>query len=151
MRKYAIAILLLAIAACKTPQQKWFDSLTGYKEIKGKSLVIQLMRIQEKKDTTTLNYKLRIYPVKEWMEQASADDLNHLNYQMDSCFTLKAGAVKRAPAFVQSVASGIKGGFEYLVSFELDSTVKMKALQLTFADRYIGGLAYNFDLTSNSR
>jgi len=148
MRKFGIVFLLLAAMSCKTPKEKWLDGLTGYKEIKSKSMVLQLMRMERKNDTSVLDYKVRIYPAKSWTEQAGPVDINHLNYQVDSCFSLKAGKAAHSPAFVQPVASGVTGCFEYLVSFALDSTVKMKTLQLVYTDKYIDGHTYSLDLNN---
>lgn len=146
MRKYGIIIALLAMAACKTPQQKWLDSLTEYKAVKSKSMTLEIMKMADKNDTTVLNYKVRLYPAKEWLETRTADAVNNLNYRMDSCFMIKAGSLKHDPVFVQPVVNGIKNCFEYLVSFEMDSTVKMKTLKLVYKDKYIDGHTYFFDL-----
>lgn len=138
---------LLAVMSCKTPGEKWQNSLTKYKELKSKTMVLQLMKMEEKNDTSALAYKIRIYPAKAWEEQATPADRNHLNYQMDSCFALKTGKTAHNPAFVQPVANGVTGSFEYLVSFAIDSTVKMKPLQLIYTDKYIDGRTYTLDLT----
>lgn len=145
MKKYGILIIIL-LAACRTPQQQWLDSLAGYKETKSKTMTLQIMKMTDKKDTTVLNYQVRLYPAKDWLENSPPDATNNLNYRMDSCFTLKAGGRKQNPVFVQPVAGGVKNCFEYLVSFTMDNTVKMKTLQLVYTDRYIDGRTYFFDL-----
>lgn len=145
MRKYGFILMLLAVAACNTQRQKWQDSLVAYKEIKDKAMELELMKSPEN-DTTVLNYKIRIFPAKAWLENQPSNSGYNFNYRMDSCFFIKAGNVKHYPLFTQPIANGIKNCFEYMVSFQTDNGIKMKELQLMYADKYINGKTYSFEL-----
>jgi hypothetical protein len=65
---------------------------------------------------------------------------------MDSCFFIKVGNLKCYPLFTQPVPNGIKNCFEFLISFNADNGIKNKPLQLMYADKYINGQTYSFEL-----
>jgi hypothetical protein len=145
MRKYGLILLLFAIAACKTSQQNWQNDLVTYKEIKDKTMELEVMRAPGN-DTTVLNYKIRIFPAKAWLENMPPNSGFNFSYKMDSCFFIRAGNLKQLPLFTQPVANGVKNCFEYLVSFQADAGIKMRSLQLIYADKYINGQTYSFEL-----
>jgi hypothetical protein len=130
-------ILIWCITGCKTPTESWLDSLSEFKQVDGKLCSMQIMKMDVKKDTTVLNYKVRIYPSKKWMSENEAQGMDLFSYRMDSCFYLQTGKLQRKPLFVMPVANGVKGSFEYLLSFGLDNSIKMRPLQLVYVDKYI--------------
>ena len=149
MKKIAIMVLTLAVMSCKGRTEKWFNGLADYKEVTSSSMQIEVLKMDTQRDTSLLNYKLRIYLDRSWVDKNQPNQTNEMNYQADSCFYILAGGVKCRPAFVQPVANGIKNCYEYLISFNADKQLKMKSLNLVYADKYIDGKTYTLDLNKH--
>jgi hypothetical protein len=150
MRKIMMPLLfLLFVAACKSPSEKWRDSLSGYGQLKDQNLQLEAMKMDSPSDSTVLNYKVRLYPSKLWLEAHGNGAATHFDYGVDSCFTVSTGMGRYRPVFVQPVANGIKNCYEYLISFKADQTIKMKPLWLVYADKYIADDKYTLDLNKH--
>ena len=147
MKATGIVLLLLILASCRTPTEKWLKSMSDYQSVKGKSLTMEIMKIKPaKEDTTSLTYKVRLYPDKEWLENNSGKQKNGLFYGMDSCFILRTPIASYSPDMIQPVNNGIAGCYEYLLSFSIVKAMKYSQLQLVYADRYIDGKPYQIVL-----
>lgn len=147
MKATGIILLLLTLASCRTPTEKWLDGMSDHQSVKGKALIMEIMKVKPPKmDTTALTYKIRIYPGKEWTETNSGRQKNGLFYGMDSCFTLRTAAASYSPDMVEPVNNGIKGCYEYLLSFGIAKAMKYRQLQLVYTDRFIDGKPYQIIL-----
>src|SRR5438445_697784 len=101
MKTTGIVLLLLTLASCQSPTEKWLNSMSDHQSVGGKSLSIEIMKIKPaKEDTTSLTYKIRLYPDKEWMENNSGRQKNGLFYGMDSCFTLHTTTASYSPDMI---------------------------------------------------
>lgn len=138
-------VALLAIS-CKTPTERWLSGLAEYSQLQSASIKMEVMKMDTKNDTTILNYRVRIYPDKKWLENNPRNLVSEMNYETDSCFFIKAGGAKCSPGFVQPVANGIKGCYEYLISFNVDNKLKMRSLNLVYTDKYIDRQTHTLNL-----
>ncbi|MDO3628865.1 hypothetical protein [Mucilaginibacter sp. BT774] len=147
MKATGIVLLLLTLASCHTPTEKWLDGMSDYQSVKGKSLTLEIMKIKPvKEDTTAITYKIRLYPGKEWMENYTGHQKTGLFYSMDSCFVLRTATASYSPDMVQPVNNGIAGCYEYLLSFGIVKAMKHRQLQLVYTDKYIDGKPYQIIL-----
>lgn len=146
MKGTLIVIILLISTGCQSPEGRWFDGLSKYKEIRSRSMHIELMKMDTEKAFTFLNYKLRIYPVQSWIEEHESARVEDMNYHMDSCFFIQEGKNKYAPLFVQPVANGVKHCFEYLLSFPIQKVVKKPGISMVYSDKFIDHKTYLINL-----
>jgi hypothetical protein len=134
--KRLLLILLAALAcSCRYSSGRWLDGLSGYREMHSVSLSIEILRMRSGGDTTAINYRVRIRPSAKNM--GIPGEQFNFYYKMDSCFFLRSGNKTIRPAFVEAVPNGIKGCFEYLLSFNIDASAKLRPLDLIYQDRFI--------------
>jgi hypothetical protein len=147
-KKIWAIILMTAFCSCKSATQRWMDSMVEFKEINGKALSLQVMKMAaDGSDTTSFAYKIRIYPAKTAIENyANAGQPLDFYYRMDSCFYLRQGAVNISPVIVEPVNNGIANCYEYLLYFNINKTIKLKHLDLVYADKFIDGKQYALGL-----
>jgi hypothetical protein len=135
------------VVSCKTPTERWLNGLADFSEVHSRSLSVEVMKIKPAvTDTTSLNYKVRIFPSKQWAENRSGDEKMSLYYGMDSCFSLQTGKTNLKPSLFQPVNNGIANCYEYLVSFEISKSIKSKHVQLIYHDKSIDGKQYILEL-----
>ena len=140
-------MMLLILVSCRNRTEQWLDNMAGFQSLKGKTLSLDIMKVKPaKEDTTEIMYKVRLYPDKAWLENATGKQKESLSYSMDSCFSLRAGTVKYMPDMMQPVSNGVAGCQEYLLSFGVEAAMKYKKLQLVYNDRYIDGKTYQIIL-----
>jgi hypothetical protein len=138
MRAALIVLLFLILASCRTKTEKWLDGMADYKSIRTKDFTMEIMKIKAiKGDTTSLSWRVRLHPGKDWMENSNELARRQLLYTMDSCFTLHTAKAAYRPEMVQPVNSGVPGCFEYLLSFGITNGMKYRQLQMAYSDRAI--------------
>lgn len=142
----AIGAFLLLLS-CNSATQNWLTGLVDFKDLQAKSFYLEISKIKPAPaDTTSLNYKIRIYPSKEWVEGQTSEGKTRLNYGMDSCFSLQTGKLNVKPSYFQPVNNGIVNCFEYMVSFEISNSIRYKRVQLVYHDKVIDGKQYILEL-----
>jgi hypothetical protein len=147
MKRITTLALMLALTACKTPTQRWLDGLEDQVRAGDQALTLEARRIPPRDgDTSTVTYRVRLYPAKDWLGTRGAAGTNELNYHTDSCFLLRQGKHDFAPALFEPVSNGRPGCFEYLLSFDLDRAMQAGRLQLVYRDRFISGKPYSLIL-----
>ena len=143
--KYSLFILLMALAcSCKTPTERWLDRLPEYKEVHSKDLSFQALKMKTISDTASFYYRVRITPSAK-NSPAYSDQVN-LYYRMDSAFYLKAGAQTIKPVMVEAVPNGIKGCYEYLLSFDINKKMQSTPVDLVYQDQFIDRKPYTISL-----
>ena len=144
-KKHGLVVMMLVLAcSCRPASGHWNDGLAGYRETHSADLSIELLRMASRGDTSAVNYRIRLRPSAK--NNAFTRQVLHLNFQMDSSFFLKASGKKINPVFVQAVPDGIKGCYEYLVSFPVAEPMKHKPLSLVYDDHTINEKAYTLFL-----
>lgn len=130
-------LLIMLVCSCRSATERWLNSMPDYKEVRSGNLSFQMLRMKNAGDTTALNCRVRITPSANY-------SLNPVDfyYKMDSCFYLKAGTKIFKPTIVEAVPNGIKGCFEYLLSFDISQPMKLMPVQLVYQDKYIDGKPY---------
>ena len=147
MKQALIAMIFLMLVSCRSATEKWLDGLADFKELHGKTLSMEIMKVKPvSTDTTALTYKVRIFPAKDWVDNQGRGQKTGLYYGVDSCFSLRSGKASFRPDMVQPVNNGIAGCFEYLISYEVTKAMKMKELQLVYKDKFIDGKQYQMEL-----
>jgi hypothetical protein len=147
MKRIYLLALLPALLSCKTPTQRWLDGLEKHAESHDKTLSLEAVWIRpQDDDTSSVTYKIRLYPSREWLDRAGNTGATELNYRQDSSFLLRQGKHDFAPVLFQPVNNGIAGSFEYLVSFDLVKAMQAGRLQLVYHDRFISGKPYTLNL-----
>jgi hypothetical protein len=147
IRKSIPVLLILILFSCKSPTERWLNSLAGFKETKDHALTLQAARIKTViEDTTALNYKVRIYLTSKTAEGRGYDQSLNFNYHMDSCFTVRAEGSDAIPVIIQPVNNGIAHCYEYLLSLEISKAIRLKKLQLVYQDKFIDGKQYIINL-----
>lgn len=144
LRHIVLIPFILFCGSCKTTGGRWSDGLSGYAEKHSGSLSVEILRTASGGDTAFVNYRVRIRPSTKNIGTTGA--AYNFYYGMDSCFSLRSGHKDLAPAFVQAVPDGIKGCFEYLVSFEVAAPSKLRPLALVYRDRFIDQKSYILSL-----
>ena len=143
--RYPLFILLLSlICSCKSPAERWLERLPAYKETHSKELSFQLLKMRIAGDTSSFYYRARITPSPKGKE-LSGNQVDFY-YAMDSCFYLKAGAQVFKPSIVQAVPNGIKGCFEYLLSFNIRKPMLSLPVNLIYQDKFTDGKMYSISL-----
>ncbi|MFI5160461.1 MAG: hypothetical protein ACHQHN_04250 [Sphingobacteriales bacterium] len=138
--------MIIGLSSCKSPMQRWLDSMTDFAEVKGNAYKIQAARITTGiEDTTTLNYKVRIYLGKAVTSKGYDESVNFY-YHMDSCFLVRTMGGNELPVLVQPVNNGISGCYEYLVSMDISKAMRLKKLELIYQDKFIDGKRYILNL-----
>lgn len=152
MKRKAGILLIAAVMlfSCQSPVERWLDHLAAFKETTSKTLSVQAMKMNAApNDTNSFSYQVRIYPAKAWLEDNAQSQNINFFYHMDSCFSLKAGAKGFPPAIVQPVSNGISGCYEYLLSFNLEPSIKGRKIELVYQDKFIDGRKYSLQLNGN--
>jgi hypothetical protein len=114
-------------------------------EIRDSKLVIHLTKISAERGAGDVAYKCKIIPLKI----AGYQDFpvrNQMIYHMDSCFYLLKNHEKSYSVFVQPVANGIKGTFEYLLQWHVDDNANTGTVSLIFNDKYLYSRIYTFKI-----
>jgi hypothetical protein len=143
--RYLLFILLVILScSCKSPAERWLDRLPDYKQVHSKELSLQLLKMKIAGDTSAFYYRVRITPSAN-NKTLSGDQVNFY-YAMDSCFYLKAGEQVFKPSIVQAVPNGIKGCFEYLLSFNISKPMLFTPVNLVYQDKFIDGKVYSISL-----
>lgn len=121
--------------SCNTPTQNWLGSLKDHEEYSDEDILIQVMKNNNShQDTTELEYRIRIFPVKKMQSLPVLSDVKWL--RMDSCFYLQSGNSIYQPAFIEPVANGINNSHEYLLVFKIQSEMTRQNLDLVYIDKY---------------
>jgi hypothetical protein len=129
-------LALLCTLSCHTPTQKWLDGMTEFGESKSPGVLIRAIKIKpESGDSTELTYKIRVYPSNA--ENAKSALTEHFYYHADSLFYFRCGKAVVTPRSVQPIANGLTDCFEYLVSVEITSAIKLHKLSLVFHDQMV--------------
>lgn len=147
MKQLLMVLFLLMLVSCNTPTERWLNSLADFRELHAKSFYLEIMKIKPApKDTGSLNYKIRIFPSKQWMENETTEEKTNLNYGIDSCFSLQTGKLNLKPSYFQPINNGIANCFEYMISFEISQAIKSKNVQLIYHDKIIDHQQYILEL-----
>lgn len=135
MKKYYIYLISVCV----------FFSCSGkspFTEIKDEDLCIQVSDLPSS-DTASLEYKVRIIPVKE---SASDQQIKQkMSFNVDSCFYRYEGTAKQYPDGVIPIANGLKNCYEYVVIFSKNGNTSANTT-LTYQDRFISGKSYQLSL-----
>jgi hypothetical protein len=141
-------MLCAVLVSCHSATEKWLSNLADYRELHAKSMVLKIMKVTSgTSDTTTLNYKVRVFPARQWLETRTPEQKTGLFYDMDSCFAIQTMKASVTASFVQPVNSGVANCFEYLVSFPVDHSIRQKELSLVYRDKYIDQKQHKIDLS----
>jgi hypothetical protein len=147
MKQGVIVLMFLMLASCKTATERWLSGLADNKELRTDTFFLQMMKVKPvPADTSSLNYKIRIYPSKQWAESKTSEQKSGMYYGMDSCFSLQAGKKNLKPSLFQPVNNGIANCYEYLISFEVREVIKSTQVELLYHDKLIDGKQYIVEL-----
>lgn len=132
MRKCAI-IMLIGLISCtaKSPSGQYFDN-----DIK--------VMAQLKKTTSTdavQTFMVRVFPDQKIIENRKEEITESFLYHADSCFYLLKNNTKVYPEYVEPIANGIKGSYEFLVEFN-DQDFSLKEYTLIYQDKIINNKKY---------
>jgi hypothetical protein len=147
MKLTPLIFFLFLLASCKSPAEKWLDSMADYKAVHGKELTLEIRKVKPRQaDTSAITYSVRLFPGKAWLEENGTKQMERLSYGMDSCFSLHTAAAAYGPDIVQPINNGVKGCYEYLVSFNVVKTMKYRPMELVYTDRFIDKKLYRLAL-----
>jgi hypothetical protein len=147
MKQGVIVLMFLMLASCKTATERWLSGLADNKELQAGNFSLEMMKVKPASaDTTSLNYKIRIYPSKQWAESKTSEQKAGMYYGMDSCFSLQAGKKNLKPSLFQPVNNGIANCYEYLISFEVSEIIKSTHVELLYHDKLIDGKQHIIEL-----
>lgn len=139
-------MLLFLLASCSSATQRWHDSLTNADNISDKSLKLAIAKLPFKQDTSTLNYMIRITPADDLQAALNQEAKTSLLYKMDSCIYLTVKGQNTYPALCQNISSGIKGTYEYMVTFDITPELKTEGIQLTYKAKVFNKKEYSLKL-----
>lgn len=133
MRKYAIIILLGLIFSCtsKSPSGQSLDN----------DLRIMAQLKNNSSNDRMQTFMVRVFPDKKNIEVGKEKITESFFYHADSCFYLLKNNVKLYPEYVEPVANGIKGSYEFLVAFS-DQDLSLKEYTLVYQDLIINKKKY---------
>ncbi|MBS1525839.1 MAG: hypothetical protein JST19_09345 [Bacteroidetes bacterium] len=143
----AAILPLFVLQSCKTATERWLGGLTNFKELDDNALSLQVMKMQlQPTDTTSFGYQVRIYPSKTWLENQGPGQAVDFLYHTDSSFCIRAGKACISPVIVQPVNNGIANCYEYLLYFHVEKEIRLKNIELVYADRFINKKQYALKL-----
>ena len=141
MKIYKILIILLL---CITGLDACRQNKETVKQIKNQGLTLMIMKTPGgPEDADEITYSARLIPDKELLDKN--DNLNTaMLYRMDSCFYLQQGKEKIYAILTQPIANGVKGSFEYLLSFEKQG-IKNNKWAFVYQDKYLNHKTYKIE------
>jgi len=111
-------------------------------------LTVQLMKTPSSYDGEgNISYSARLIADKELIAKTDNTVKSNLSYRMDSCFYLQAGKKKIYASLTQSIANGVSGSFEYLLSFE-NTGLNDGKWNLIYQDKYLNQQKYTLNLNN---
>ena len=134
--------MLITVAGCRTASERWLSGMVSYAETHSKTFSVEILRIAQPADTSAITYRVRLRPLGKERSATAA----YFEYHSDSSFTLKLGNKSFSPAIVQAVPDGIKGCYEYLLSFNIEPAMQLKPLALVYRDGNVDPQTYTLNL-----
>ncbi|WP_431294711.1 hypothetical protein [Pedobacter sp. P26] len=136
MRKYTIIILLGLMFSCtsKSPSGQSLDN-----DIR---VMAQLKKTSSNDRMQT--FMVRVFPDKKFIEHGKEKITESFLYHADSCFYLLNNNIKLYPDYVEPVANGIKGSYEFLIGFS-NQDLSLKEYMLIYQDQIINKKIHSHD------
>jgi hypothetical protein len=133
MRKGVLIILLGLILSCssKKPAGQSFDS----------DLKVMAQLKETPSGDRLRTFMIRIFPDKKFMENGKEKITESFLYHSDSSFYVLKNNLKLYPEYVEPIANGIKGSYEFLVGFS-DDNLSLKEYTLIYQDQIINKKKY---------